>query len=181
MADVVRGGATMWGGCRPAQGAIAAIGQPFSTGEMEPAEGNQARAEWPNPGAPSAATQVADAPRDVVMDRRQDRVMRGEPADWAGLMCLVPRQNPEVLSMTFDRETVLFDLSTGCSCRLNSVGTVVWGQCNGSATLSDIQTVLRSRGGLSLERGHDAMISVVLQLVHDGLLSTGDRADRAAA
>ena len=63
-----------------------------------------------------------------------------------------------------------------------SVWTAVWEQCDGSATLLDIQLVLRSRCELSPERAHDEVLSVVLQLEHDGLLSQiGHATDRGAA
>ena len=107
--------------------------------------------------------------------------MREEPVDWTKLLRLVPKRKPEVDGMTLEGETVLLDLSTGRSFRLNAVGTVVWEQCDGSATLFDIQVVLRSRCELSLERAHDEVVSVVLQLEHDGLLSTGCNPGRVAA
>mgnify|MGYP001612411877 FL=1 len=161
----------MWCGCGPAQGSTTRTGQPFSTGELEPGAGSQDTAEWPKLGAPATTTQLASAPRDVVMNQRHDQGMREEPVDWAKLMRLVPRRKPDVHGMTLDGETVLLDLSTGRSYRLNSVGTAVWEQCDGSATLFDIQAVLRSRCELSPERAHDEVVSLVLQLGHDGLLS----------
>lgn len=161
----------MWCGCGPSQGATTRIGQPFSTGELEPGAGSQTRVEWPKPGAPATAIQSTSAPRDVVMNQRHDQVMREEPLDWTKLMRLVPRRKPVVHGMTLAGETVLLDLSAGCSYRLNSVGTAVWEQCDGSATLFDIQAVLRSRCELSPERAQDEVVSLVLQLGHEGLLS----------
>lgn len=105
------------------------------------------------------------------MNQRPDQVMREEPVDWTKLMRLRPRRKSDVQGMTLDGETVLLDLSTGRSCRLNSVGTAVWEQCDGFATLLDIQAMLRSRCDLSLERAHDEAVSLVVQLGHDGLLS----------
>ena len=161
----------MWCGCRPTEGATTRTGQPFSTGELEPGAGSQSIVEWPKLGAQATTTQLASTPRDVVMNQRHDQGVREEPADWTKLMRLVPRRKPDVHGMTLDGETVLLDLSTGRSYRLNSVGTAVWEQCDGSATLFDIQSVLRSRCALSPERAHDEVVSLVLQLGHDGLLS----------
>ena len=116
------------------------------------------------------------------MNQAHEQVMQEEPVDWTKLMRLVPRRKPDVPGMTLDGETVLLDLSTGRSYRLNSVWTAVWEQCDGSATLLDIQLVLRSRCEFSPERAHDEVVSVVLQLEHDGLLSQIGRAtDRGAA
>jgi len=172
----------MWCGCGPAQGATTRAEQPFSTGEFEPGVGSLATAGWPKPGSPATTTQLASATRDVVMNQAANQGMREEPVDWSKLMCLVPRRKPDVHGMTLDGETVLLDLSTGRSYRLNSVGTAVWEQCDGSATLFDIQVVLRSRCELSPDRAHDEVVSVVLQLEHDGLLSQiGRGTDRAAA
>lgn len=161
----------MWCGCRPTEGATTRTGQPFSTGELEPGAGSQAIVEWPKLGAPATTTQLASAPRDVVMNQGPNQGMREETVDWTKLMCLVPRRKPDVYGMTLDGETVLLDLSTGRSYRLNSVGTAVWEQCDGSATLFDIQAVLRSRCALSPERAHGEVVSLVLQLGYDGLLS----------
>ena len=161
----------MWCGCGTAQAATTRTGQPFSTGELEPGPGSQVPAEWPAPGAPATTTQLASASKDVVMNQRHVQVMREEPVNWIKLMRLVPRRNPDVHGTTLDGETVLLDLNTGRSYRLNCVGTVVWEQCDGSATLFDIQVVLRSRCELSPERAPDEVVSLVLQLGHDGLLS----------
>ena len=105
------------------------------------------------------------------MNQRLDQTMREEPVDGTKLMRLVPRRNPDVQGMTLEGETVLFDLSTGRSYRLNSVETAVWEQCDGSATLFDIQAALCSRCELSPERARDQVVSLILQLGHDGLLS----------
>lgn len=107
------------------------------------------------------------------MNQRYDQAMREESVDGTKLMRLRPRRKPDVQGMTLDGETVLLDLSTGRSYRLNAVGTVVWEQCDGSATLFDIQAVLRLRCKLPPERVHDEVVSVVLQLGHDGFLSQG--------
>ncbi len=172
----------MWCGCGPTEGAGTRTGQPFSTSELEPGAGSQVPAEWPKLGAPATTTQSASAPRNVVMNQAHEQVMQEEPVDWTKLMRLVPRRKPDVPGMTLDGETVLLDLSTGRSYRLNSVWTAVWEQCDGSATLLDIQLVLRSRCELSPERAYDEVVSVVLQLEHDGLLSQIGRAtDRGAA
>jgi hypothetical protein len=167
----MREGLAKWCGCGPTEGATTRTGQPFSTDELEPGAGSQAIVEWPKPGPPATTTQLASAPRDVVMNQRYDQGMREEPVDWTKLIRLVPRRKPDVHGMTLDGKTVLLDLSTGRSYRLNSVGTAVWEQCDGSATLFDIQVVLRSRCELSPERAHDEVVSLVLQLGHDGLIS----------
>ena len=105
------------------------------------------------------------------MNQEHEQVMQKEPVDRTNLMRLVPRWKPDVPGLTLDGETMLLDLSTGHSYRLNSVWTAVWEQCDGSATLFDIQAVLRSPCELSPEHAHDEVVSVVLQMEHDGLLS----------
>lgn len=109
----------------------------------------------------------------AAMNQGYDQAMREESVDWTKLMRLMPRRKPDVQGMTLDGETVLLDLSTGRSYRLNAVGTVVWEQCDGSATLLDIQAVLRLRCELPPKRAHDEVVSVVLQLGHEGFLSQG--------
>jgi len=115
------------------------------------------------------------------MDQSRDQMTREEPVDWTKLMRLVPRRKAAVHGMTLEGETVLLDVSTGRSYRLNAVGTVVWEQCDGVATLLDIQAILRSRCNLSRECSHDEVVSLVVQLGYDGLLSTGRNEDRAVA
>ena len=125
---------------------------------------------------------IGQCARNVVMNQEHEQVMQKEPLDRTNLMRLVPRRKPDVPGRTLDGETMLLDLSTGHSYKLNSVWTAVWEQCAGSATLFDIQAVLRSPCELSPEHAHDEVVSVVLQMEHDGLLSQiGRGTDRGAA
>jgi len=49
----------------------------------------------------------------------------------------VPRPRPTVASVEVDGQAVLFDAASGATHQLDQVGTVVWGQFDGSATLAD--------------------------------------------
>ena len=90
----------MWCGCGPTEGATTRTGQPFSTGELGPGAGSQATAGLPKLGAQATTTQLASAPRDVVMNQRHDQGMREELVDWTKLMHIVPGQKPDVHGMT---------------------------------------------------------------------------------
>jgi hypothetical protein len=83
---------------------------------------------------------------------------------------IVLRANPDVQSTNMDGETVLLDLSTGRYYTLNRVGSVIWEQCTGTHTISDIQAVLCDRFDVAPERALDDLVTLVTQLTQEGLL-----------
>ncbi len=91
--------------------------------------------------------------------------------EWRKMMRLVPVPHPKVQGVALEGETVLFDLRTGRSYRLNSTGTAIWELCTGTATLHEIHRALCARLNLSVERGHDDVVAFVVQWSHDGLLA----------
>jgi hypothetical protein len=88
---------------------------------------------------------------------------------------IVLRRSPDVQSTNMDGETVLLDLSTGRYYTLNSVGSVIWEHCTGQNTLNDMQTVLCDRFNVDSDRAHDDLVTLVHQLVEEGLLQQEGR------
>ena len=69
-----------------------------------------------------------------------------------------------------DGETVLLDLSSGRYYTLNRVGSVIWEQCTGDKTISDIQAALCDRFDVAPERALDDLVTLVNDLIQEGLL-----------
>jgi len=86
------------------------------------------------------------------------------------LQQIVLRQNRDVQGTNMDGETVLLDLSTGRYYTLNRVGSVIWEHCTGHQTISDIQAVLCDRFDVAPERALEDLISLVNDLIQEGLL-----------
>jgi Coenzyme PQQ synthesis protein D (PqqD) len=133
----------MWCGCRPPSESSGSAPQPFSVMDAEVIS-----SETPVPSADAAGP------------------------DWSRIMRLVPQQSVSVQGVTLEGETVLFDLATGRSYRLNAVGTAVWEQCTGTATLHQIHHSVSTRLVLPLDHVHAHMMACVMQWSHDGLLRT---------
>ena len=91
-------------------------------------------------------------------------------ADWGKMMRLVPVPHPKIQSVVLGEETVLLDLRTGRSYRLNAVGTAIWEQCTGAATLQEIHRAVNVRLQMSIEQVHDQVVTFITQWSHDGLL-----------
>jgi hypothetical protein len=87
------------------------------------------------------------------------------------LQQIVLRQNRDVQGTNMDDgETVLLDLSTGRYYTLNRVGSLIWDQCTGSNTISDIHSILCDRFDVAPERALADLISLVNDLIQEGLL-----------
>jgi Coenzyme PQQ synthesis protein D (PqqD) len=132
----------MWCGCRPMTQFGDAAPQPFSTQDGD---------------------KEAEARSASVND------VRGE-ADWSKMMRWVPVPHPKIQGVAVGGETVLLDLRTGRSYRLNVVGTAIWEQCTGSATLQEIHRGVSVRLEMSVEQVHEGVVSFIAQWSHDGLL-----------
>jgi hypothetical protein len=78
--------------------------------------------------------------------------------------------SPDVQGTNMDGETVLLDLSSGRYYTLNRVGSVIWEHCTGHHTISDIRAVLCDRFDVAPERALDDLVTLVNQLVQEGLL-----------
>lgn len=98
--------------------------------------------------------------------------------DWSRIMNLVPAKNPNVRGVGLEGETVLFDLISRRSFRLNPVRAAVWEHCTGTATLQQIHHALSAR--LELPHGdlHEELIACIVQWSHDGLLHQSDGTGR---
>jgi hypothetical protein len=83
---------------------------------------------------------------------------------------IVLRQNPDVQGTNMDGETVLLDLSSGRYYTLNRAGSVIWEYCTGHHTISDIRAVLCDRFDVAPERALEDLISLVNDLIQEGLL-----------
>jgi hypothetical protein len=86
------------------------------------------------------------------------------------LQQIVLRQNRDVQGTNMDGETVLLDLSTGRYYTLNRVGSLIWDQCTGSNTISDIHSILCDRFDVAPERALDDLVTLVNELIQEGLL-----------
>ena len=82
----------------------------------------------------------------------------------------VIRPNPDIQGTSMDGETVLLDLSSGRYYTLNRIGSVIWEHCTGDKTISDIQEVLCERFDVAPERALDDLVSLVNDLIQEGLL-----------
>ena len=82
----------------------------------------------------------------------------------------VLRPSPDVQGTTMEGETVLLDLNSGRYYTLNRVGSVIWEHCTGHSMISDIHAVLCDRFEVAPERALDDLVSLVNQLVQEGLL-----------
>lgn len=78
--------------------------------------------------------------------------------------------SPNVQGTNMDGEAVLLDLSTGRYYTLNRVGSVIWEHCTGHHTISDIQAVLCDRFDVAPERALEDLVSLVNELIQEGLL-----------
>ncbi|MBX3331254.1 MAG: PqqD family protein [Nitrospira sp.] len=82
----------------------------------------------------------------------------------------VLRPSPDVQGTNMDGETVLLDLSTGRYYTLNQLGSVIWAHCTDGNTISDIHAVLCDRFDVAPERALDDLVTLVNQLIQEGLL-----------
>ena len=80
------------------------------------------------------------------------------------------RPSPDVQGTNMEGETVLLDLSTGRYYTLNRLGSVIWEHCTGHSTISDIHAVLCDRFEVAPERALDDLVTLVNNLVQEGLL-----------
>ena len=80
------------------------------------------------------------------------------------------RPSPNVQDTTMEGETVLLDLSSGRYYTLNRLGSVIWEHCTGHTTVRDIHAVLCDRFDVAPERALDDLVSLVNDLIQEGLL-----------
>lgn len=87
-------------------------------------------------------------------------------------MCdqIILRPSSNVQGTSLDGETVLLDLCSGRYYTLNRLGSVIWDHCTGRHTISDIHSVLRDRFEVAPERALDDLVTLVNQLIQEGLL-----------
>ncbi len=83
---------------------------------------------------------------------------------------IVLRQNPDVQGTNMDGETVLLDLSTGRYYTLNRLGSVIWELCTAHHSIRDIHAVLSDRFDVPSERALDDLVTLVNELIQEGLL-----------
>ena len=78
--------------------------------------------------------------------------------------------SPDVQGTNMDGETVLLNLSSGRYYTLNRVGSLIWEQCTGFNTISDIHSILCDRFDVAPERALDDLVTLVNELIQEGLL-----------
>ncbi|UVT14866.1 MAG: PqqD family protein [Nitrospira sp.] len=83
---------------------------------------------------------------------------------------IILRPGSDVQSTNMDGETVLLDLSTGRYYTLNRLGSVIWEHCTGDNTIGDIHAVLCDRFDVAPERALDDLVTLVSQMIGEGLL-----------
>jgi Coenzyme PQQ synthesis protein D (PqqD) len=99
-----------------------------------------------------------------------------EPAvDCTMLARTILRPNPDVQGTNMEGETVLLNLSSGRYYTLNRIGSIIWEHCTSDKTLSEIHTVLCNRFDVSPERALEDLVTLVNQLIQEGLLQQEDR------
>ena len=79
-----------------------------------------------------------------------------------------------------DSETVLLDLNTGRYYTLNSLGSAIWDLCTGYNTINDMHAVLCDRFEVAPEQALDDLVTLINQLVQEGLLQQGRKGNEAA-
>jgi hypothetical protein len=83
---------------------------------------------------------------------------------------IILRPSPDVQGTSMEGETVLLDLSTGRYYTLNRLGSVIWERCIGHTTISDIHAALCDRFEVAPEQALDDLVTLVNQLVQEGVL-----------
>ena len=86
--------------------------------------------------------------------------------------------SPDVQGTSMEGETVLLDLSSGRYYTLNRIGSVIWEHCTNDKTLSDIHAVLCNRFDVAPERALEDLVTLVNQLIQEGLLQQERRWER---
>jgi hypothetical protein len=102
-------------------------------------------------------------------------ITTGHAVDRTMLDRTILRPSPAVQGTTMEGETVLLDLSTGRYYTLNRLGSVIWEHCTGHSTISDIHAVLCDRFEVASERALDDLVTLVNQLIQEGLLQQEGR------
>ena len=94
----------------------------------------------------------------------------GSSIDRTPLDRTVLRPSSDVQGTMMNGETVLLDLSTGRYYTLNQLGSVIWEHCTSHSTISDIHAVLCDRFDVAPERALDDLVTLVNELIQEGLL-----------
>jgi hypothetical protein len=94
----------------------------------------------------------------------------GHAVDCTILDRTILRPSPNVQGTSMEGEMVLLALDTGRYYTLNSLGTIIWDQCNGHTTMRDIHAVLCDRFDVSPDQALDDLVALTNQLVEEGLL-----------
>jgi Coenzyme PQQ synthesis protein D (PqqD) len=76
----------------------------------------------------------------------------------------------DVQATNMDGETVRLDFSTGRYYTLDRLGSLIWELCTGRQTISDIHAVLCARFDVAHKRALDDLVTLVNQLIQEGLL-----------
>ena len=79
----------------------------------------------------------------------------------------------QIVTQKLENETLVYDLDSHKACCLNETSAEVWRLCDGSKTLSEIQTHLGNR--LKLPVSKDLIILALNQLEENNLLENGNR------
>lgn len=108
---------------------------------------------------------MSDASYAPVLTAGPDRLVNHELLDR-----IVLRPSSEVQGTNMDGETVLLDLGTGRYYTLNGVGSVIWEHCTDHHTISDIHAILCDRFDVAPDRSLDDLVTLVNQLIQEGLL-----------
>ncbi len=83
---------------------------------------------------------------------------------------IILRPSIDVQGTNMDGETVLLNLSTGRYYTLNRLGSVIWEHCTGDNTIGDIHAVLCDRFDVAPDRALDDLVTLVSQMIEEGLL-----------
>ena len=79
----------------------------------------------------------------------------------------------QIVTQKLENETLVYDLDSHKACCLNETSAEVWRLCDGSKTLSEIQTHLGNR--LKSPVSKDLIILALNQLEENNLLENGNR------
>jgi pyrroloquinoline quinone biosynthesis protein D len=81
-----------------------------------------------------------------------------------------PLRSPRVLSQEAQGEVVLLALDDGTHFRLNEVGGMVWGMCDGSHTLGDVVDAICAEFDATSDEVADDVVGLVEELAAERLI-----------
>lgn len=81
-----------------------------------------------------------------------------------------PARRPEVLARQGESETILLDVDSGCFFTLDQVGARIWDLCDGSASVSEIVTIVCNEYDADRDTVEADVLELLTELSRERLL-----------